>query len=51
MVPPLDNFISRDTETFVTGPYLDMIVGMFKKVHIVCFVFSSFSEWYHYVLN
>jgi len=32
MVPPLDNYISRNTETFLSGPYLDMIVNMYKKL-------------------
>lgn len=31
MVPPIDNFISRGTETFLTGPYLDMTMNMYKK--------------------
>lgn len=35
MVPPIDNFISRGTETFLTGPYLDMTMNMYKKVDLL----------------
>lgn len=32
MIPPVDNFISRGTETFLTGGnYLDMVMNMYKK--------------------
>lgn len=31
MIPPIDNFISRATETFLSGPYLDLVMKMFNK--------------------
>lgn len=39
MIPPLDNFISRDTETFLAGNYPAMIVGMYKKVATLIFIY------------
>eukprot|EP00026_Physarum_polycephalum_P001519 Phypoly_transcript_01521.p1 GENE.Phypoly_transcript_01521~~Phypoly_transcript_01521.p1 ORF type:complete len:1104 (+),score=247.66 Phypoly_transcript_01521:276-3314(+) len=31
MIPPIDNYISRGTETFLSGPYPDMVMAMYKK--------------------
>jgi len=31
MIPPIDNFISRAPDTFLAGPYLDMVMNMYKK--------------------
>ncbi len=33
MLVPLDNFISRGTDTFLSNPdYLNMVLAMFKRV-------------------
>jgi hypothetical protein len=31
MIPPIDNFISRGTEVFLSGPYPDMVMAIYKK--------------------
>lgn len=32
LLTPLDNFISRGTDVFLSGPYPEMIFAMYKKV-------------------
>ncbi len=34
---PLDNFISRDQNTFLSGDYLNMVMSVCNKVHL-CFM-------------
>ena len=32
LLVPFDNYISRGTQMFLTGPYLDLVFTMYKKV-------------------